>query len=718
MTFRGSFTLFALIVAAPVCLAEASVTTMNVVLLGSDFVGTPLALDDHTVLEFAGARGVVRDVTDPQAPTLASEFRVTTCLLDHVAYDDGLLIGAQSIVTSGATLLDLRDPGVVDAVYTGFAPYFYDTLTLRGGAAYLCDDTVCFAYDLENPGDPTFGAGLFIGEFDGYRWPATIGDVLYLVDGASRLHAIDVTQPTLPVDLGTLTLPAARIDAMLAVGTTLVVAQEGPAGPELATYGFNGPLTPVTLSVQPAGVSADAAHTSLARAGDLLLLGTRQGGLQAFSFADPAAPRPGAVHPALVAGLAATPGAVFVLEGGSLRTYAWPEYDAPPTLLAVRTQVGRLGDAVMEHGIVVGRTSAEHDLVFIDARDPARPRLLADMLKGPFGEPALNGGRLACCDSASIWLYDVSDPALPRVIAKIRNTMPGSRAACRLDGDRLAVCHGLGIQLYDVSDPAAPRRAAVLATRPGFVSLQGSLLGVWDYAHQEVRLYGIRDLDTPLQIGAVDVDTVADIAVADGRVFIATRSVVGEYVPGGPHGLQPVAHVSVRYPSALMVAGSRLWVQTHRGARIVDIATPGQPAIVGGYDDPSGTEALAASDGLAYTISVEGGGLVIRDDTAWTSAAPDLPRPASWFAPPYPNPFNPATTLAFSLASAGPVRLTVHDLRGRLVATLADGDLPAGAHALTWRGDDAVGRPVASGVYLLRLAADGRTSWQRATLVR
>ena len=76
--------------------------------------------------------------------------------------------------------------------------------------------------------------------------------------------------------------------------------------------------------------------------------------------------------------------------------------------------------------------------------------------------------------------------------------------------------------------------------------------------------------------------------------------------------------------------------------------------------------------------------------------------------PNYPNPFNPHTSIPFTLAAADAVRLQVYDLRGRLVRTLWDGPLAAGPHRLDWDGRNAAGRPVASGVYLYRLEVGGQ----------
>ena len=84
----------------------------------------------------------------------------------------------------------------------------------------------------------------------------------------------------------------------------------------------------------------------------------------------------------------------------------------------------------------------------------------------------------------------------------------------------------------------------------------------------------------------------------------------------------------------------------------------------------------------------------------------------------YPNPLNPDTRITFSIPTPGDVILTVQDLRGQFVARLADGWHDAGTHTVTWRGQDAQGVPVASGVYLVRLDAAGAVRVGKAMLVK
>ncbi|MFN8589651.1 MAG: FlgD immunoglobulin-like domain containing protein [Candidatus Eisenbacteria bacterium] len=77
-------------------------------------------------------------------------------------------------------------------------------------------------------------------------------------------------------------------------------------------------------------------------------------------------------------------------------------------------------------------------------------------------------------------------------------------------------------------------------------------------------------------------------------------------------------------------------------------------------------------------------------------------------APAAPNPARATTTFTFTLPRAGRAELSVHDLQGRRVATLASGTLGAGAHEARWDGRDAAGAVAPAGVYFARLTtADG-----------
>lgn len=84
----------------------------------------------------------------------------------------------------------------------------------------------------------------------------------------------------------------------------------------------------------------------------------------------------------------------------------------------------------------------------------------------------------------------------------------------------------------------------------------------------------------------------------------------------------------------------------------------------------------------------------------------------------YPNPFNPETTIRFHLAEAGLARLEVYNLLGQKVATLLNGRQQAGSYSVQWNGKADDGRPVNSGIYLLRLQANGQVQIRQMTLLK
>jgi hypothetical protein len=83
-----------------------------------------------------------------------------------------------------------------------------------------------------------------------------------------------------------------------------------------------------------------------------------------------------------------------------------------------------------------------------------------------------------------------------------------------------------------------------------------------------------------------------------------------------------------------------------------------------------------------------------------------------------PNPFLGATAITFTLAEAGPVKLQIYSVGGRLVRTLQDEWTAAGVHEITWNGLDRAGREVASGSYLIKMTTSDRSETQRVIRLR
>jgi M6 family metalloprotease-like protein len=129
-----------------------------------------------------------------------------------------------------------------------------------------------------------------------------------------------------------------------------------------------------------------------------------------------------------------------------------------------------------------------------------------------------------------------------------------------------------------------------------------------------------------------------------------------------------------------------------------------------------------AGSGL-YDVVVynPGGSNAMLDDafeiTGAPTAAGDLPAKFA-LLPNYPNPFNPATTIRYEIASRTQVELRVFDVSGALVRTLVNESKAPGAYSLQWNGRDDRGTAVSSGVYFYRITAGDFTDVRKMTLLK
>jgi hypothetical protein len=89
----------------------------------------------------------------------------------------------------------------------------------------------------------------------------------------------------------------------------------------------------------------------------------------------------------------------------------------------------------------------------------------------------------------------------------------------------------------------------------------------------------------------------------------------------------------------------------------------------------------------------------------------------------YPNPFNPQTTIQFTLSfgegrGEGFVRINVYNVRGQLVRTLINGVYGAGEHSVVWNGTDDHGRTVSSGIYFYSMQTDEFNAMRKMILMK
>ena len=168
---------------------------------------------------------------------------------------------------------------------------------------------------------------------------------------------------------------------------------------------------------------------------------------------------------------------------------------------------------------------------------------------------------------------------------------------------------------------------------------------------------------------------------------------------------------------AFRVTGSANPIYVNFGTDWVGIPGNGLETvhIVGGLVPPS-------LDTEPWVIAYELNGEFVRDpgdttDLVPTSIAVDpfpQPTPVSHLmAANYPNPFNPLTTIEYSVPLMSRVEVKVFDIAGREIATLVHANQNAGTYRITWDGSAAP-----SGIYLYRVNAGGSTAAGRMVLIK
>lgn len=84
----------------------------------------------------------------------------------------------------------------------------------------------------------------------------------------------------------------------------------------------------------------------------------------------------------------------------------------------------------------------------------------------------------------------------------------------------------------------------------------------------------------------------------------------------------------------------------------------------------------------------------------------------------YPNPFNPTTTISFSIPEESKVVLSIFNIKGQKIKSLLSDQIPAGEHSIVWNGEDFNGKKVSSGIYLYKLKTENHEETKKMILMK
>ncbi|MGH2571562.1 MAG: T9SS type A sorting domain-containing protein, partial [bacterium] len=359
------------------------------------------------------------------------------------------------------------------------------------------------------------------------------------------------------------------------------------------------------------------------------------------------------------------------------------------------------------HAYVADNHSGLH---VIDVADPAAMEIvgslaIADVTRGI----AVEGGLAYTGDNFGLRVIDVVDPTTPALVAGV--ALPGQSFEIALRDGRAFVAAGqAGLAVVDVTDPEVPVMVGGYPSTGDteWVRLRESVLFMNDDEAGLLAL-DVQDPANPALLGVLT-NPAGGFALVGDLVYLVSGEKLLVVDASDPASMWVIAGCKLRPGRhGVAVAGDRAYV-SGSSLMVVDIGDPTNPTYIGS------AETLSV---LSLSPAVHNGALFVCDFYRGFTSLPLECRATDThvsvvassglqLAAPHPNPSRSTTGLTFSLPATAQTVLTVHDVSGRRVCTLVDGDLPAGSHRSLWEGRDEYGRTAAAGVYFARLESRGQ----------
>jgi len=595
------------------------------------------------------------------------------------------------------------------------------------------------------------------------------GDLLYVADGTAGLLILDVSAPALPVQVGSFASSSMTNDVAVA-GRHAFLADNATG---LVALDVSDPSAPIMTDV------CDTPGLALAVSGARAYVADGPGGLAIFDIQDPAAitemstmsfPGGDAVSVAIAGGYAvvATTDSLYTVDvssgtlpvilardgtGGVQRwdivpgpTPAYPMNlsgitDAESLDLASKYLVVRQpDDPIVQVRLDLAATDSVH-VEIINSNQTILRQNEWVRLPEPRIDPAWS--------AEFVWTGHGHDPVMSSLGLDYRTTRPYLDTVEDIPGDQ-----GRQVRLrwqrsgFDFPGEETPiTQYAVYRRYAGKAAVaEETLRGLDPVVRTDAMNKSTRNWEfvttVPVRnddMYATVVPTLADSTIAHGQawsVFMVTAltEIPGVFYDSPPDSGYSVDNLAPGAPVGFSVAygasGCDLsWMESededfryfniYRGTTADFMPSPEN--LVESLAETSWSDADGGPGSYYRLTAVDFSGNESEAATSSVTSGVDPARGPTrlLLREAAPNPFNPMTKILYEVPpGAGRVRLEIYDPRGQLVARLVDGDLPPGTGEAVWHGQDLSGRAAPSGLYFIRLAADGVLLTKKISLIR
>ncbi len=544
----------------------------------------------------------------------------------------------------------------------------------KDGYAYVLGYGITIL-NIADPHNPVIVGG--VNESAWYKDLSFSGNLAFVADYAYGIHAYDMSDPELPVFLGAGDETFRGSDIAVVDGKAYVIGTTGQYnGAGMAVYDVSHPASPTHI-----GRVYSECNYALCATTSFAFLGGYDG-FQIFNTANCTQPGPFQVPEfdlGEVAAMIIKDGRAYIYSTVYLYIYEWDGESRPRLLSTYHLGTYYIRGLAVENDLVF-LANGYNGVTILDVSDARNPEACAIVDTPGYAQDVIPCGNVGYVVDGSTGLQIINFEN-PDVIEIVGTVALGYTQAAALSNGYLYVAASYGgLKILDIADPLNPVMVGAVA---GFcaedLALEGSRAAVLDSQYEGIVVF-------------------VDIAHASAPVVTSTLAMphmedlelVGGYVYAGCFGY---------------------------GVNVIDGRNPTDPYIAGTIYSGMSVEHLFKLDDCLLT-----GNYLRKVPFQCAGATPVLHRDellkATAILQTAPNPFNPRTTITFSVGSPGRVVATVFSLAGRKVATLADGTFSAGAHQVEWQGRDDKGRPMPSGTYFVQVATGENRDTRKISLVR
>ena len=698
-------------------ISSAEITELGSIKINSVFKDVKIAGDyAYVAADYDGLR--IFNISDPAHPTEAGHYdtpgnagRIE--IVDHYAY----IADTQN----GVLILDIADPAniTLTAHYptTGWA----QDLQVVDNHLFVSDGTTFLVLDITDKANPD-SIGSYGNNTKGFDIK---GNLACIVTSLLGVVTLDMTDPVHPQQLGALSLQGQPSNVII-VGTTAYVSTRNV----LVAVDISDPTKPLQIGsfrVEDSGATMisivnDVGYWPM---GDLGI-----GVLDTYNPAKLTLEWSGVLRADVgtVRSLALSGSLGYAVYGNGLLSVmdlsGYAEGFDHPIRFIDRLQITGDARGVASNGNYL-YVASDRGFQVWDVSTPSSPMLVGNIASIKAGTVEISGNFAFTEEwGGKLHVINITDPLNPLEVGAL--AIDGDGYDIFMQGNLAYISNGAsGLRIVDITDPAHPAETGFYYSE-AFQIRQTAVRG--DYAYCASFWAGLVVLD--ISKPALP-DSVSAFAIG---ASVNSVALTGNYaITGHGSGLTVFDITDMAHPdsistltlpetgiSTITVVGKYLICTDYSlGLWVVDFSVPTAPTVVATWGTPGPAFDVAINGAVAY-IADDAYGIQIVDISRFTGGIVSvndpirLDAPKSFtLSPSYPNPFNSTVRIGFSLPNTATVNVSISDLTGRQVSTVADGRYTAGSHNVLWNAHG-----LAAGSYFVRMESAGIIQTQRINLIK